>query len=128
MALKHLGQQSGDPVDVLDRIPWEGGPILVALDCSEFTSHCPVTRQPDFGELLIEYVPDEWLAETKSVKLYLWRFRELAQYNERLVEGIASDIFAQLEPLALRVVGSFHPRGGISVTATATRGDREAME
>lgn len=125
--LTHLGKQSSDPVEQLDRIPWEGSPLVVRLNCSEFTSHCPVTRQPDFGKLIIEYVPDQFIAETKSVKLYLWQFRQQAQFNERLADGIALDIYTQLEPKALRVTGAFNPRGGISVTATATYGDESLL-
>ena len=123
--LKHLGQRSNEPIDELDRIEWTGEPIVIQLDCSEFTSLCPVTGQPDFGELLIEYVPDKSLVETKSLKLYLWRYRDQAGFNEALVDMIATDIARQLEPLWLRVTGTFNPRGGIGVTATAERGDRE---
>lgn len=123
--LKHLGKPSNQPVDSVDLIEWKGGPILVRLECSEFTSLCPVTGQPDFGTLLIEYVPARHLAETKSVKLYLWRYRDERAFNESLVDAIVGDLNRQLQPRWLRVTGRFHPRGGISVTAVAERGDRE---
>ena len=122
-ALAHLGKQSSDPVDTLDRIPWSSGNVVVRLDCSEFTSHCPVTRQPDFASLRIEYIPGDFIAETKSVKLYLWRFRDRAQFNEKLTAEIAQDFHDQLQPRAVRVVGSFNTRGGIAVTAECTRGE-----
>jgi 7-cyano-7-deazaguanine reductase len=122
---KHLGQPSNQPIDRLDLIDWTGEPIHVRLDCSEFTSLCPVTGQPDFGELMIEYVPRHRLVETKSLKLYLWRYRDEAGFNESLVDRIASDLYSQIEPRWLRVTGEFHPRGGIRVTATAERGDIE---
>ncbi len=121
--LTHLGKQSSEPVDTFDLIPWDRGDIIVRLDCSEFTSHCPVTKQPDFARLLLEYVPDKHLAETKSVKLYLWRYRDRAEFNEKLTAAIAADLFAQLKPRAVRVTGRFNVRGGISVTAVATRGE-----
>ena len=123
--LKHLGQTSNQPVDRVDLIEWTGGPITVRLDCSEFSSICPVTGQPDYGSLVIEYAPDKSIAETKSVKLYLWRYRDRKGFNESLVASIADDLFSQLSPRWLRVVGTFNPRGGIRVTATAERGDVE---
>jgi len=121
--LRHLGKPSNQPIDQVDLIPWTGSPITVRLDCTEFTSLCPVTSQPDFATLVIEYVPDKHLAETKSVKLYLWRYRSMKVFNETVIDAIADDLAQQLSPLWLRVVGRFHPRGGISVTASAERGD-----
>jgi 7-cyano-7-deazaguanine reductase len=123
--LKHLGKPSNQPVDRIDLIDWTGGAITVCLECADFTSLCPVTGQPDFGMLLIEYVPHRHLAETKSVKLYLWRYRNEAAFNEAVVDTIARDLYRQLQPKWLRVTGRFHPRGGISVTATAEHGDAQ---
>ena len=122
---KHLGKPSNQPTDTLDLIDWTGERILVRLDCDEFSSLCPVTSQPDYGQLVIEYVPGKYLAETKSVKLYLWKFRTEAGFNEALVDGIATDLYGQIRPHWLRVAGEFNPRGGIRVTATAERGDVE---
>ena len=122
---KHLGKPSNEPTDRVDLIDWKGDRIVVRLDCSEFTSLCPVTGQPDFGQLTIEYVPDRHLAETKSLKLYLWKFRTEPGFNEALVDRIAGGLYGQVEPHWLRVTGTFHPRGGIQVTATAERGDVE---
>ncbi len=122
-SLQHLGKPSNQPVDKVDLIPWDGGRIVVRLDCSEFTSLCPVTGQPDFATLAIEYVPRAHLMETKSVKLYLWRFRDTRAFNESLVDSIAADLYGQLAPRWLRVTGRFNPRGGISITVTAERGD-----
>ena len=123
--LKHLGKPSNQPIDTVDLIPWQGEMIVVRLDCAEFTSICPVTGQPDFGSLVIEYVPDQHLVETKSLKLYLWRYRTERGFNEALVDGIAADLYRQLRPRWLRIAGTFSPRGGIGVTATAERGNRE---
>ena len=121
--LKHLGKRSNEPIDRVDLMEWKGDRIAVQLECTEFTSLCPVTGQPDFGELVIEYVPDKHLAETKSVKLYLWRYRKERAFNEVLVDRIAADLYEQIKPLWLEVVGEFNIRGGILVTATAQRGD-----
>ncbi len=121
--LRFLGKKAVKPTDTLDLIAWKGERILVRLDCEEFTSVCPVTRQPDFATLTIEYVPGRHIAETKSVKLYLWRYRNEAAFNECLVDAIASDLFRQIRPRWLRLTGRFNPRGGISVTAVAERGD-----
>ena len=118
----HLGVPSNQPTDTLDLIDWKGGPIVVRLECAEFTSLCPVTGQPDFATLTIEYIPDHYLAETKSVKLYLWRYRDQAVFNEVLIDQMAQNLFEQLKPRALEVTGRFHPRGGIAVVATAHRG------
>jgi 7-cyano-7-deazaguanine reductase len=123
--LKHLGKRSNEPIDKVDLIEWKGGKIAIQLECTEFTSLCPVTGQPDFGELVIEYVPDKYLAETKSVKLYLWRYRSERAFNEVLVDQIATDLYEQIKPLWLEVVGEFNTRGGILVTATTQRGDAD---
>ncbi len=121
--LRHLGKSSNQPIDAVDLIPWTGSAVTVKLECSEFTSLCPVTGHPDFATLEIEYRPDRHLVETKSLKLYLWRYRNRQAFNEQLVDEIASDLQAQIQPRWLRVVGRFRPRGGIAVTVSAERGD-----
>ena len=123
--LRFLGQKANAPTDTLDLIEWKGQRIHVRLDCSEFTALCPVTGQPDFADLTLEYVPDRHIAETKSVKLYLWKYRNEAAFNEQLIDTIANDLERQLRPHWLRVVGRFHARGGIALTATAERGSTE---
>jgi len=121
--LRHLGKPSNAPTDRVDLIDWTQGPIVVRLECAEFSSLCPVTNQPDYGRLTIEYVPDAHLAETKSLKLFLWQFRDRRGFNESLVAEIADTLHAQIEPKWLRVAGAFNPRGGIQVNAVAERGD-----
>jgi 7-cyano-7-deazaguanine reductase len=118
---KHLGKQSQRAVTTLDLIPWNKGDMEVTLDCTEFTSHCPVTKQPDFAKLTITYMPDAYIVETKSMKLYLWQFRDRAEFNEKLVAQIADDFQKQLNPIRVRVEGRFNTRGGIAVTAVAER-------
>ena len=92
----HLGRRSRGPCARIDRIPWRGGEAVVELACDEFTSLCPVTGQPDFGSLVIRYAPGQWLVESKSLKLYLWQYRERGIFNEELVAAIADDLAAQL--------------------------------
>ena len=127
MDLTHLGKQSSQPVERVECVPWDAGPVRVRFDCSEFTSHCPVTGQPDFAVLTIEYIPSDRLIETKSLKLYLWKFRDERAFNERLVARIAADLHEQSGARALSVVGRFNARGGIAVTATAVRGDADLL-
>ena len=121
---EHLGKISNEPISKLDMVEWKGGNIAVHFECSEFSSHCPVTGQPDFGRLEISYVPKGQIIETKSLKLYLWSFRHMKKFNEGIVDQIASDIFEQAAPVWCEVIGNFNPRGGISVTARAEKGKR----
>ena len=123
-ATRHLGRISNKATNTLDLVPWGGGGLVVTLQCSEFTSHCPVTGQPDFATLRIEYMPDKSIVETKSLKLYLWSYRDKAMFNEQIVEKIAADIIKQVRPKWVTVAGAFAQRGGISVQATATRDGR----
>lgn len=114
---KYLGQQITSAVTELDLIPWTGNPITVTLDASEFTSHCPKTGQPDFATISITYRSDKFIVETKSVKLFMWQFRDKKEFNEKLVDYIAKTFNEQLQPKWIRVIGKFAIRGGISVTA-----------
>jgi 7-cyano-7-deazaguanine reductase len=117
----HLGRRSRGPCGRIDRIPWSGGEVVIELSCDEFTSLCPVTGQPDFGALTIRYAPGQWLVESKSLKLYLWQYRERGIFNEELVAAMADDLAAQLKPVWLEVCGRFKSRGGIAIAVTARR-------
>lgn len=123
--LKHLGQTSNQPVDMVDLIEWKGEHIVVSLEVADFTSLCPVTGQPDFASLRLEYVPLRHLVETKSLKLYLWRYRNEKGFNEVLIDAIARDLWRQVQPRWLRLTGRFHPRGGIAVNAIAEHGEHQ---
>lgn len=122
---KHLGKISNSPTKILDLIPIKRQPSsniaywgdrgTVTIECSEFSSLCPVTGQPDFGKITIDYQPREYLVETKSLKLYIWSFRTQAAYNEAIVEEICSNFLEQVKPLYVRVCGEFNARGGIKV-------------
>lgn len=98
---------------------------VVSLTCPEFTSLCPITGQPDFAKIIIEYTPDKKLVESKSLKLYLFSFRNHGDFHEDCVNIIAKDLFKLLEPHWLRVKGEFTPRGGIAIwpEVELTKGD-----
>lgn len=121
----HLGRRSADPIEEVDLIPWKGEAIVVTLVCDEFTSLCPVTGQPDFGMIEISYMPNESLIESKSLKLYLLKFRNRGSFSETLVDLIAAELWRQAAPKWIRVAGSFNSRGGIGIEVEATRGERE---
>ena len=85
----------------------------IHIEAPEFTTVCPITGQPDFATILIDYEPDELCVESKSLKLYLGAFRQYPEFHEGSVTRIANDLIDLLKPQALRVEGRFTPRGGI---------------
>ncbi len=91
----------------------------VLFDCPEFTCLCPVTGQPDFATIKIRYTPDERCVELKSLKLYLWSFRNEGHFHEAVTNRILSDLVALLQPRHMVVEGAFWVRGGITTTVTA---------
>ena len=95
----------------------------VMLRAVEFTSICPRTGQPDFGRVTIEYGPRELLIESRSLKFYLWSFREEGAFCESLAARIADDIVLAIEPIWVRVDVHQNVRGGIEIVARAERGD-----
>jgi len=107
-------------LEVFDN-PSPGAPWVVSLLCGEFTSLCPVTGQPDYGRLRVDYLPAQLCVETKSLKLYLMRYRNHGTFHEACVNSIADDLFTKLAPRYLRVFGDFNPRGGISIKPLAVR-------
>lgn len=116
-----LGQQTALPQSpeeaVLDRVPNpHPGTLYVArFTAPEFTSLCPVTAQPDFAHLVIDYVPDQWLVESKSLKLYLSAFRNHGAFHEDCTIAIAKRLVDVLAPAYLRMGGYWYPRGGIPI-------------
>lgn len=92
---------------------------LIETICPEFTSVCPKTGQPDFGELTISYVPDRLCIELKSLKMYLQRFRNHGAFYEHVTNRILDDLVAACQPRQMKVVAAFTPRGGIRTTITA---------
>jgi 7-cyano-7-deazaguanine reductase len=102
---------------VLDRVPnpHADTPYVARFTCPEFTSLCPVTGQPDFGILVIDYVPGAWLLESKSLKLYMASFRNHGAFHEDCTVSIGKRIAMLLEPKWLRIGGYWNPRGGIPI-------------
>lgn len=92
-----------------------GSDDFVGMDCFEFSSLCPMTRQPDIGNIHIAYIPNEWMVESKSLKLYLFSFRNHGAFHEWCVRTIRDDLVAILQPKYLEVYGDFNSRGGISI-------------
>ncbi len=87
----------------------------VKFNCPEFTSLCPITGQPDFANIVISYVPDEKLVESKSLKLYLFSFRDHGDFHEDVVNIIMKDLIKLMDPKYIEVLGRFLPRGGLSI-------------
>ena len=102
-----------------------GNDYLVTLNCPEFTSLCPKTGQPDFGRIIIRYIPRVRMVESKSLKLYLFSFRNHGDFHEDCVNIIMKDLVALMDPKYIEVEGRFNPRGGISILPFANYGDAE---
>lgn len=98
---------------------------FVKFNCPEFTSLCPITGQPDFATIYISYVPDERMVESKSLKLYLFSFRNHGDFHEDCVNIIMKDLVKLMDPKYLEVTGWFMPRGGISIYPFANYADKE---
>ncbi|MBK8974713.1 MAG: NADPH-dependent 7-cyano-7-deazaguanine reductase QueF [Planctomycetes bacterium] len=99
-------------------------PYLIEFDCPEFTCVCPRTGQPDFARIEIRYVPAERCVELKSLKVYLWSYRDVGAFHEAVTNRILDDLVACCAPRFLEVRGLFNVRGGITTTVTATHGAR----
>lgn len=120
-SLTQLGAQSALPdspeTAILERVPnpHKGTLYLARFTAPEFTSLCPVTGQPDFAHLVIDYAPGDWLIESKSLKLYLGSFRNHGAFHEDCTVAIGKRIVAEAEPTWLRIGGYWYPRGGIPI-------------
>ncbi|MCQ2335857.1 MAG: preQ(1) synthase [Paludibacteraceae bacterium] len=88
---------------------------FIKFNCPEFTSLCPITSQPDFATIYISYIPDEKIVESKSLKLYLFSYRNKGDFHENCVNTIMKDLIALLDPKYIEVWGKFMPRGGLSI-------------
>lgn len=96
---------------------------LVTFTCPEFTSLCPKTGQPDFGRIIINYIPGKEMVESKSLKLYLFSFRNHGDFHEDCVNIIMKDLISLMDPKYIEVKGIFTPRGGIAIHPFANWGD-----
>lgn len=99
--------------------PSPGRDYVIRHECPEYTALCPVTGQPDFGTIVVMYVPDRRCVELKSLKLYLWAFRDEGHYFEQVTNQILGDLVAALRPRRMTVIGRFNVRGGITTTVVA---------
>ena len=113
---KSLGHQTDNPT-VLEAIENKNSArnYFVKLRCEEFTCVCPITRQPDYAHIEINYIPDQKLVESKSLKLYLTSFRNCGAFHEDVINTIADDLIKLLRPRYFEIVGHFAVRGGISI-------------
>ena len=114
-----LGSTIRTPIDHVEVFSTPGHVTEVRLTTEEVNSLCPVTAQPDLSTVEITYVPDRWCVETKSLKLYLWGFRQRPVFAEALAAEIAGEIMTTAQPRRVTVRLSQRPRGGIVVEATA---------
>ena len=101
---------------------------LVTFNCPEFTSLCPKTGQPDFAKIIINYIPNERMVESKSLKLYLFSFRNHGDFHEDCVNIIMKDLVSLMQPKYLEVIGIFNPRGGISIYPMAAYADADHQQ
>ncbi|EAU42029.1 hypothetical protein FP2506_16389 [Fulvimarina pelagi HTCC2506] len=120
--LSQLGRHTDTPQSpeeaTLETVPFETGdemPPVVRFTCPEFTSLCPVTGQPDFAHLVIDYVPEKRLVESKSLKLFLTSFRNHGSFHESCTMMVAKRIVEATQPRWLRIGGYWYPRGGIPI-------------
>lgn len=121
MTLTHLGQASAFPASPAEAsLDYPANPhretsYCVRFVAPEFTSLCPVTGQPDFAHLVIDYVPDATIVESKALKLFLGAFRNHAAFHEDCTVGIGRRLFDEMRPHWLRIGGYWYPRGGIPI-------------
>ena len=126
--LKALGRETGDlntySPEVLETFENKHleNDYWVQFNCPEFTSLCPITGQPDFAEIKILYIPGERMVESKSLKLYLFSFRNHGDFHEDCVNIIMKDLIRLMDPKYIEVIGLFTPRGGISIYPYANYG------
>ncbi len=121
MEFQALGKHVTAPSKTLETFPKPEYVTHLTMSSDEVTSLCPVTGQPDYETVIIDYEPDALCIESKSLKLYLWSFREEGAFCEALAARIASDVFATVQPFRCTVTVEQRPRGGITIRAVARR-------
>lgn len=120
---KYLDQYSPDVLEPIDNLH-SNRDYFVKFNCPEFTSLCPKTGQPDFATIYISYIPDKKIVESKSLKLYLFSFRNHGDFHEDCVNTIMDDLIKLLDPRYVEVWGKFTPRGGLSIDPYCNYGKR----
>jgi 7-cyano-7-deazaguanine reductase len=119
MELTVLGHSVRHPIEHVEVFPAPANVSTVRFRTDEVASMCPVTNQPDLSRVIIEYVPDQWCIESKSLKLYLWGFRDRAVFAEALSAEIAAEVMQTAQPKSVTVTLTQRPRGGIEIEAVA---------
>lgn len=116
-----LGHETRQPSRKLETFPNQhpGRHYTVTLETNEFTCVCPMTGQPDFATITIRYIPDQKIVESKSLKLYLWSYRNEGVFHEHVTNQILDDLVEALDPISCEVIGAFNMRGGIALTVEA---------
>ncbi len=116
-----LGQKTTQPSKNLETFPnrHPNRDYTITLTTDEFTCVCPATGQPDFAKITIRYIPDQRIVESKSLKLYLWSYRNEGVFHEHVTNVILDDLVAALDPRWCQVVAEFSVRGGIAITVQA---------
>lgn len=107
------------------RNAYPGRDYVITFDCPEFTSLCPITGQPDFGHIIINYIAKEKCIESKALKLYLFSYRNHNTFHEVAVNTILDDLVAACDPKWMQVIGDFMPRGGIAIHVNAEHGKKD---
>ncbi len=114
-----LGNTVRHAIEHVEVFPAPPNVSIVKFTNDELNSMCPVTEQPDLSNVVIEYEPDEWCIESKSLKLYLWGFRDRAVFAEALAAEIAGEVMATAKPRWVKVTLTQRPRGGIEIEVTS---------
>jgi len=117
----YLGKKTSKPSKKLDTFDCPQYVTKVTFESNELTTFCPVTGQPDFNSIIIEYQPNKKCIESKSLKLYLWSFRNESMFAEKLAHQIADDIYEAIKPIESKVTIKQNIRGGLQLTITAMR-------
>ncbi len=123
MTITKLGNPKAKPSRELETFdnPYPDRDYWVRIECPEFTCLCPVTGQPDFATIHIDYIPDRRCVELKSLKLYIWSFRDEGHFHEAVANRIADDLVRAMQPRKLKLRMVFHVRGGITTTVEVER-------
>ncbi len=122
-----MSSQASKKLDIFDN-PNSERPYLISMECPEFTCLCPVTGQPDFATIHIDYVPAKKCVELKSLKMYLWGYRNDGAYHEAVTNQIMDDLVAAIDPQWICVTGDFMVRGGITTAVTVTHGIKPDLQ
>jgi 7-cyano-7-deazaguanine reductase len=123
-SLTQLGRGPSKPIRKLEAFPnsYPKRDTVITFNCDEFTCLCPITGQPDFATLEISYIPNKLVLESKSLKLYLWTYRDVGIFHENVCNELLDALSAFLKPRWIRVVGRFYARGGIGIDVIAESG------